>query len=222
MLTIDKHTTTADLVIVAGKSLQALFDIALLNGASITDDLVPGTIWQNTAAEYPVEPVVVKEIAGADPVAFPVHGSLVDTQVAYGGFVDTIFETALLNGLSITDEVSPGTLVAIAAAGQVVEVIMQPYEAIPVKQVQKHQSMADFVLQHTGALDGLFDVAILNGIAPTTELQPGTVLSAGVVEKGIADYFMNNNLQISSDEVTAQVLPGGIGFMQIQTTFKVS
>lgn len=222
MLIIDKHTNTADLAIIGTGNLQALFALALLNGLSITDDLTPGQTVDTPAEDYPAEPVQLIAVAEAYRLAFPVHSTIVDAQVVHGGFVDSLFTTALLNGLSITDDVAPGTDIIIEPAAVNESVQLVPFVAVPVKQLQKQQSIVDFVLQHTGSVEGLFDVALLNGNTPTAELQPGTVLSAAVLEQGIADYFINNGLQVSSSEVNEKVLPGGIGFMQIQTSFKVS
>jgi hypothetical protein len=87
--------------------------------------------------------------------------------------------------------------------------------------IKKHQTTLDFVTQYSGALDGLFTMALLNGISITSEPAPGTNLQVEVVDLKTVKYYATSGLDVQSNGIT-NVRPGGIGYMQIGNDFKVS
>ncbi|MBS0647399.1 MAG: hypothetical protein JSR97_12540 [Verrucomicrobia bacterium] len=83
--------------------------------------------------------------------------------------------------------------------------------------IRKHQTNIDFALQHFGDLEGVFDMAMLNGLSITETPAPGTVLKTIVNNENVAGYFITKGLDVSGTEppIPSDVLPGGIGFMKI-------
>lgn len=91
--------------------------------------------------------------------------------------------------------------------------------------IKEKQAVHDGVVLATGSIDELFNIALLNEISITAIMPAGSVVNyAPVVERA----FIVNELAArvakpaSIDEGTGIVLPGGIGYMQIGTTFRIS
>jgi hypothetical protein len=114
MLTIPQHKTQVDIAVEKFGTVEALFDAALLNNAGITDDLVPGNSWNMPAKVYEIVPAIIPV-----PVQQPLlqilkkHQSLADYVTQHAGTVSSLFITAKLNALSITDEVPEGSILKI-------------------------------------------------------------------------------------------------------------
>lgn len=90
------------------------------------------------------------------------------------------------------------------------------------KEIKTRQTVIDFTVQNCGTMDALFDVALLNGISLTDPVAPGTILLAPVEELTVISFYQKNReLDITTDDRILP-MPGGIGFMQIGTSFKVS
>lgn len=59
-------------------------------------------------------------------------------------------------------------------------------------KTQAQQTLLDIAIQCCGALDALFDVAKLNGMSPTGDIEAGTVLMVpNVLDKKVASTFGN-------------------------------
>lgn len=90
-----------------------------------------------------------------------------------------------------------------------------------IRQIKQRQTVIDFTCQHSGTMEALFEVAQLNGIGITEAVAPGTLLKAEQRDLKVIAVFTNSELDIITDE-QEHVIPGGIGFMQVGTSFKVS
>lgn len=88
--------------------------------------------------------------------------------------------------------------------------------------IKKHQTLADFVAQHAGSMNAMFEVALLNNISISTQPRPGTDLFVNVNDIGVATYYIKSGLDIAGPYSIPKIAPGGIGYMQIQNDFKVS
>jgi hypothetical protein len=93
--------------------------------------------------------------------------------------------------------------------------------------VQHKQCLLDIAMQYQGSINNVFGIAISNEISVTQLLVAGSNLVVPEVEtngeqKGII-YFLNKKQHIpaSMDDNTA-LHTGGVGYMQIASTFKVS
>lgn len=91
--------------------------------------------------------------------------------------------------------------------------------------LKKHQNNIDFVAQHSGSLEGLFEMAKLNGISITKDPVPGEQLDVVAVDEKVIQSYAVNGLDIASGPdivVGGATVPGGIGFMKLEQTFIVS
>jgi hypothetical protein len=87
--------------------------------------------------------------------------------------------------------------------------------------IKQNQNLFDATVQHSGALSNLFAVAVANGIGITDALVPGNnLVIPAVTDKAVVKKFLNDFYDIITIE--PDVVQGGIGYMQIGTTFKVS
>ena len=89
------------------------------------------------------------------------------------------------------------------------------------------QSLLDITIQHTGAVENTFAVAIANGLSLTDDLPAGTEIKlpdSVNKDSDVLNYYSAKKLQ----PATAVILPPeeerleGIGYWVIQTDFKVS
>lgn len=61
-----------------------------------------------------------------------------------------------------------------------------------------NQSLFDVLLQHTGSLTGIFDVAMVNGLSIAQNLTPGqklTIPDSVEKDKDILNYYKAKNVQ---------------------------
>lgn len=81
--------------------------------------------------------------------------------------------------------------------------------------------MLDMAVQHTGELDNLFLLALANGKGITDDLVPGQSLQVvAVTDKRVTRVFEKIEYDVITVLKPALIL-GGIGYMQIGTSFKV-
>lgn len=97
-----------DAALASAGSMEDLFSLALLNGKSITDDLVPGITLVSTGLKY--SPSVLGAVANPDIDQVQVISSqtLLDLAIQQLGSMEAIFDLAKLNGLSISDQLTDG------------------------------------------------------------------------------------------------------------------
>lgn len=88
--------------------------------------------------------------------------------------------------------------------------------------VKDRQSLIDIAIQYAGAPEAVFDFCLLNNVSPSEDLETGAgIIMIGEVMNGkIAFEFEKENM-IPATKDSLQMLPGGIGYMQIGTDFKV-
>jgi hypothetical protein len=152
-----------------------------------------------------------------------IDSTILDFALLQAGTVESLFDLALLNGVGITDDIMPGTVMAVP----VKEYDLQPVTIEPrqlefgVKQLKLRQTVIDFTCQHAGTVESLFVVAQLNGVSITENVPKGSLLKVSPVKvKNVRFYLDRSGLDIITDQ--DGVTPGGIGYMQIGTSFKVS
>ena len=90
-----------------------------------------------------------------------------------------------------------------------------------------NQSLLDIAIQHTGAAENTFAVAVTNGLSLTDDLPAGAEIQLPDnvnKDSDVLNYYTAKRLQ----PATAVILPPeeerleGIGYWVIQTDFKVS
>jgi hypothetical protein len=226
MPTINKQETLFDFVLAQAGTIEGMFDVALLNSVAITDDVAAGTVLNVEQKEYSVQQLAfdLVEQTQAQVLEVGKHLNLVDVAAITGGSVDQLFSIAMANGVSITADIAAGAMLQMALEQlEQVDLLIQPYtpeaDAIILK---KQQNNLDFVTQHSGTLEGLFDMALRNSISITETIAPGTALKVQATDEGVVDHFKKRKIDVTSIEASNAVQPGGIGYMQIGTSFKVS
>lgn len=159
------------------------------------------------------------------------HDTLADFVIREFGTMEALFFLAQNEGIAITESVAPGTEMDVEKDDVLLFSIARKKKAfvsIPMKDVdsyelKKHQNNADFVCQHAGSMEYLFEMAMLNGIAITKKPAAGERIKIMEVENRIVAGFRSADLVISSeDDRPGDVKAGGIGYMQIQNNFIVS
>jgi hypothetical protein len=150
------------------------------------------------------------------------HTNTVDLALSQYQSLEPLFALCIANGASITDDLISGNSWNPVALEIVPErVIVQRIKTIEKQSIKKHQTFVDFVTQASGALDGLFECAKLNGLSITSDVSPGTHLFSVELNDEVLSFFKNKNVDIVGKPLSPQVFPGGIGHMQIGTSFKV-
>jgi hypothetical protein len=97
------------------------------------------------------------------------------------------------------------------------------------KPVAHKQSLFDFAIQYCGTVSAVHAIAVANNISPTAVLATGMMLTIPddiKIDQDIIDYYANNKIvpatALTEDDYILTTNPGGIGFMSVGGSFKVS
>lgn len=90
-----------------------------------------------------------------------------------------------------------------------------------------NQSLLDIAIQHTGAVENTFAIAVANGLSLTDDLPAGAEIKipdSANKDNDVLNYYTTKSLQPATAVI---MLPEeerleGIGYWVIQTDFKVS
>lgn len=95
-------------------------------------------------------------------------------------------------------------------------------------QVLHNQTLLDVAIRYCGSVNALLDIAILNSVSVTANLQAGQFLTIPETDYGtkeISKYFEVNNIQPANALTLQQVNPNpefsGIDYMAIENDFIV-
>ncbi|AZZ59145.1 hypothetical protein OKE68_04270 [Riemerella anatipestifer] len=91
--------------------------------------------------------------------------------------------------------------------------------------VLHNQSLLDACLQHTGSIEGVFELAMANNLAITDDVQAGTVLQLpeGIkTDRDILSYYTAKGIQPATAITEVVEKCSGIGCWAIGIDFKVS
>ncbi len=90
-----------------------------------------------------------------------------------------------------------------------------------------NQSLLDIAIQHTGAVENIFAMAVANGLSLTDDLPAGTEIKlpdSANKDSDVLNYYTAKRLQPATAVIMlseAERLEG-IGYWVIQTDFKIS
>lgn len=155
--------------------------------------------------------------------------NLLDAAVMTAGSLEDLFVLAQANGKSITDELVPGeelkpTGIAYKPSSATSGIVRETNQVL----IMSGQTLLDLAMQETGSVEGVFQLAVLNGLALTDELSEGNSLKypTQAVDRVVRKAFQDNNWKPSSAKTVAgQQLPPtleGIGYWTIEVDFRVS
>lgn len=88
--------------------------------------------------------------------------------------------------------------------------------------IKKHQNILDFTTQHAGTVTSLFVTAIANGIGITEDVAAGSLLMVAPADLKVVADLKSNKVDVISFMPPGGIFFGGIGYMKIGTSFKVS
>jgi hypothetical protein len=89
-------------------------------------------------------------------------------------------------------------------------------------KIEKNQRFIDIAMQELGDVERIFELALLNDISITKEIEPGTMIAVPEFDKskrGVVQVFSNSSIWPASADtnlVKPSLPPGGIGFMKIR------
>jgi len=70
-------------------------------------------------------------------------------------------------------------------------------------KVLQGQTLIDIAIQELGSAEGAFELAVLNGLSVTDDLDPGRELQLpAVVNRSIAEYYANKGIKPATSEST--------------------
>lgn len=169
-----------------------------------------------------------------DKITVKARQSLFDIALIYLGSADATYALAVQNGLSITDEIEPGT--EIELIGVVNKNVVNYYNINKIApacattelktsiipdvvytttvgrlfgkksvKVLGRQSLFDIAIQHLGSADGAYALAQKNNISLTDELTPGMELElTDVINKEVVSYYSNKRIVPATGESIAE------------------
>ena len=136
------------------------------------------------------------------------------------------FDVALLNGIGITDDIANSVVLVMPDNDYDVVAIQVQTPAdlgiIGKQAKKKNQTPIDFFLQNSGDMQAVIQMALLNGIGITDDIADGSELFAQVFSKDVVNYFKKGVVDIVTITPATETILVGIGYMQIETSFKVS
>lgn len=95
-------------------------------------------------------------------------------------------------------------------------------------KVYERQSMLDVAVQHSGGIESVFDLALMNGLSITADLNPyDTLLECeSVVDSDLVDYYSNKGIvpstAITATDIAQTIADEGVEFWTIGEDFIVS
>lgn len=155
--------------------------------------------------------------------------NILDAALASAGSMEDLFFLASLNGLSITADLKPGTILP-ATGKKYQPSVLGAIANREIDQVNvlSGQTLLDMAMQKLGSLEGLFSLALLNGLSVTQTLTDGQSLDFPIkpFNRIIAKSFEDNNWKPAS----ATTVPGeapieglqGIDYWAIEIDFQIS
>ena len=155
--------------------------------------------------------------------------TLLDAAAASAGSAEDFFSFVLLNGLSFTDDIAPGTV--LQTTGKTYKASLPPNnDHITVKAILifPGQTLADMAIQQLGSVEAIFALANLNGLSISDEIMPGQTLNYSLTpyDKNVYKLYQDKKLKpasaVSKPGQETPVDLEGIGYWIIQKDFIVS
>ena len=90
-------------------------------------------------------------------------------------------------------------------------------------RVHSGQTFLNKVLEQTGDIENVMEMALLNNVSITDDVSIGTeILSTPVTNNQIVNYFSERKPANKKIQDNVVIPINGIGYMKIESTFKVS
>lgn len=142
--------------------------------------------------------------------------------------LSSLVQLALLNGISITDDLVAGTelLMPVFEKQLPIEDAVLPEKAVLYKTIEVlyGQSLLDIAVHHLGNVNRVLEIVNLNGFRLTEDLAAGDFVKmpfADLNDRFITQLFSDKANAPATQFIDQTVYPGGIDYMQIENDFKV-
>lgn len=95
--------------------------------------------------------------------------------------------------------------------------------------VNHNQTLLDMAIQHLGSVSGVFQIALLNNLSITAQLEAGTELKEGEpIDRDLVKYFIDHNCipaggavkTVAKTDSPEQL--SGVGFWSINIDFSIT
>lgn len=154
--------------------------------------------------------------------------TFVDAVVKTAGTIAVLFDSALLNEISIDASPVPGTIVEINENNELLqeELSIPNVKAITTKQVTlfENQNLIDLTIQSKGTIESLFDFGLENETSIDTSPVPGTkfMVPASGGNDEIVNYYKERGLKPATGKLKKErtyFIPGYIaeGYFETKT-----
>lgn len=91
--------------------------------------------------------------------------------------------------------------------------------------VLNRQSLLDIAIQHTGSVFNAFEIALVNGLAVSDTVEPGSIFILPEVEQNtdILNYYTAKKIQPATALESLEIIEElrGIGWMIVEQSFKI-
>lgn len=125
--------------------------------------------------------------------------SFVNIAVTAAGGIESLFESALLSGVSVHEVPEPGTELDIVLLPKSYSLKKELPVLMPVQKLicLDYQCVQDLTIQTAGSLEHIFEMALLNEISITEATLPGQKYKAEfeAPEKDIVNYYAIKNIR---------------------------
>lgn len=154
------------------------------------------------------------------------ESSFIEYAIAQYGNIEAAFDMAFSNGLSVDSVPVLNSNVSVPVLEIRKKQTIFNRSLKPVSKYVKaggDQALIDLAIQEAGTVEGLFEVAFLNGLSITDDLIPGNeYLKPSVQVQKIVDLFANTHKPASNayNDLTEQ--PEGIDYWYIENNFIVN
>jgi hypothetical protein len=154
---------------------------------------------------------------------------LCDVAVMKYGNIEALFALVTNNGLSfdaVPDPESDIIIPSLAIVKKLARINERTVPVYPFVQAGGDQALIDLAMQETGTFETLMEMARLNGISITDDLQvKGSYRKTDVVDERIVTVFAGtlkpaSNVPVDEDQLPTP--PEGIDYWIIENTFIVS
>lgn len=148
--------------------------------------------------------------------------TLADIAAQYFNSMEALSSLAFVNGLGLTQEVEPGTVLILPVFQVAKQKVLtgQKTNLQRVAVVQSGQTLPDIAVQYCGSLSALPIISTLNNLAFTASISPGQVLKLPErTDKKVEQYFRRGGFFPAS--IGVKEIPEGISYWGIEYDFIV-
>jgi len=219
------NETLADSAIRVYGTMAGIFAMALATGISITDEPDVDTQLSCPDIQVNTAKLVLKAKSTTAVIKALPNQTFIDAVSDNYKTLEGLFAAAVDTEIGITDDVAVGDQLNFPPISGSSKIKIVFNRIVPqVVTALSQQTLIDIAMQESGTAEALFQLALLNGVAITDNIVGVSMEKGAILNSRIVAMFKIN--KPASDTATplpvAGLPPGGIGYMQIESSFIVS